>query len=72
VSAVRGRVAGEAKAGRYYPGEVPDRPPEAGFWAHPFLSLPDFEPLRLTLGGRAGVPHIGLDSLLAFLMEDLL
>lgn len=35
-------------------------------------SLPDFEPLRLTLSGRAGVPHIGLDSLLAFLLEDLL
>lgn len=72
VSAVRGRVAGEAKAGRSYPGEVPDRPPDASFWAHPFLALPDFEPLRLALGGRGGVPHIGLDTLLAFLLEDLL
>jgi predicted YcjX-like family ATPase len=72
VSAVRGRVAGEAKAGRSYPGEVPDRPPDASFWAHPFLALPDFEPMRLVLGGRGGVPHIGVDGLLAFLLEDLL
>lgn len=72
VSAVRGRVAGEAKAGRSYPGEVPDRAPDAAFWAHPFLAMPDFEPLRLALGGRGGVPHIGLDSLLAFLLEDVL
>jgi hypothetical protein len=72
VSAVRGRVAGEARAGRSYPGEVPDRPPGPEFWAHPFLALPDFEPMRLALGGRGGVPHIGLDALLAFLLEDLL
>jgi predicted YcjX-like family ATPase len=72
VSAVRGRVAGEARAGKSYPGEVPDRPPGAEFWAHPFLALPDFEPMRLALGGRGGVPHIGLDQLLSFLLEDLL
>jgi predicted YcjX-like family ATPase len=72
VSAVRGRVAGEARAGKSYPGEVPDRPPGAEFFAHPFLALPDFEPMRLELAGRGGVPHIGLDQLLAFLLEDLL
>jgi uncharacterized protein len=72
VSAVRGRVAGEARAGRSYPGEVPDRRPDDAFWQHPFLALPDFEPLRLTLSGRAGIPHIGLDTLLTFLLEDFL
>ncbi len=72
ISAVRGRVAGEARAGKSYPGEVPDKPPGPEFWAHPFLALPDFEPMRLALGGRAGVPHIGLDHLLTFLLEDLL
>jgi uncharacterized protein len=72
VSAVRGRVAGDVRAGRSYPGEVPDRPPDADFWLHPFLALPDFEPMRLPLAGRAGVPNIGLDALLAFLLEDLL
>ncbi len=72
VSAVRGRVAGAALAGRSYPGEVPDRVPDAAFWAHPFLALPDFEPMRVALGGRLGVPHLGLDRLLVFLLDDLL
>jgi predicted YcjX-like family ATPase len=72
VSAVRGRVAGAARAGRSYPGEVPDRPPGADFWTHPFLDLPDFEPMALPLAGRAGVPHIGLDAVLEFLLGDLL
>jgi predicted YcjX-like family ATPase len=72
VSAVRGRVAGEARPGRSYPGEVPDHVPDAAFWTYPFLALPDFEPMRLPLGGRGGVPHIALDALLVFLLEDLL
>ena len=72
VSAVRGRRLGEARMTRSYPGEVPDRPPDAAFWAHPFLSLPSFEPMRLPGGGRAGVANLGLDALLAFLLEDLL
>lgn len=72
VSAVRGRVVGEARPGRSYPGEVPDHVPDAAFWAYPFLALPDFEPMRLPLGGRGGVPHIALDALLVFLLEDLL
>jgi len=71
VSAVRGRVAGQGLVGSY-PGEVPDRPPGPEFWAHPFLAIPDFQPMRLPLGGRGGVPHIGLDRLLAYLLEDIL
>jgi predicted YcjX-like family ATPase len=72
VSAVRGRVSGAARAGRSYPGEVPDRPPGPEFWQHPFLALPDFEPMRLPQGGRGGVPHVNLDTLLVFLLDDLL
>ncbi len=72
VSAVRGRVAGEGRAGRSYPGEVPDRLPDAAFWVHPFLALPDFEPLRVPLGGRGGVASLELDRLLTFLLDDLL
>jgi predicted YcjX-like family ATPase len=72
VSAVRGRVLGQQVMTRSYPGEVPDRPPDADFWAHPFLALPAFEPMRLPDGGRMGVPNIGLDPLLAFLLEDVL
>jgi predicted YcjX-like family ATPase len=72
VSAVRGRVAGAERAGRSWPGEVPDKPPGQDFWAHPFLALPDFEPMRLPLDGRGGVPNLNLDALLAFLLEDVL
>ena len=72
VSAVRGRVIGEERMTRSYPGEVPDRSPDAAFWEHRFLALPAFEPRRLPAGGRAGVSQIGLDTLLAFLLEDFL
>jgi predicted YcjX-like family ATPase len=72
VSAVRGRVLGQQVMTRSYPGEVPDRPPDGDFWEHPFLALPHFEPMRLPDGGRMGVPNIGLDTLLGFLLEDVL
>lgn len=72
VSAVRGRVVGAERAGRSYPGEVPDKPPGPDFWAHPFLAPPDFEPLRLPLEGRGGVANVALDALLGFLLEDVL
>jgi uncharacterized protein len=72
VSAVRGRVLGEHQLTRSYPGEVPDNPPDAAFWTHSFLKLPVFEPMRLPEAGRLGVPNIGIDALLGFLLEDLL
>ena len=70
VSAVRGRVLGETTMTRSYPGEVPDRPPDAGFWTHPFLTLPRFEPMRLHADGR--VPNLAIAALLGFLLEDVL
>ncbi|HJS86673.1 MAG TPA: YcjX family protein [Acetobacteraceae bacterium] len=72
VSAVRGRIIGESRPARSYPGEVPDAPPDAAFWQHRFLALPDFEPLRPPEDGRGGVPQLGLDALLAFLLADIL
>jgi predicted YcjX-like family ATPase len=72
VSAVRGRVAGDGRMARSYPGEVPSTPPDAAFWAHPFLSLPAFDPKRLPDDARGGVPQIGVDALLAFLLDDVL
>ena len=71
VSAVRGRIAGQGLA-LSYPGEVPPEPPGPDFWAHPFYSLPEFEPKRLPDGGRGGVPQLGLDELLMFLLGDVL
>jgi predicted YcjX-like family ATPase len=71
VSAVRGRIAGQG-VGLSYPGEVPDSPPDDAFWGGEFFDLPQFEPTRLPGGGRAGVPQIELDALIAFLLDDLL
>jgi predicted YcjX-like family ATPase len=72
VSAVRGRIIGEPRPARFYPGEVPDGLPEDTFWQHRFLALPNFEPMRLPEGGRAGIPQLGLDALIAFLLTDIL
>jgi predicted YcjX-like family ATPase len=71
VSAVRGHVAGQGLV-RSYPGEVPDRTPDASDWAYPFLSLPNFTPKRLDPGGRGAIPQKELDSMLVFLLEDML
>ncbi len=70
VSAVRGRVLGEGRMTRSYPGEVPDHPPDAAFWAHPFLEVPVFEPMRPLPGGA--IPQLGLDALLVALLGDVL
>jgi len=72
VSAVRGRIIGESRPARFYPGEVPDSVPDDLFWQHRFLALPDFEPMRLPESGRGGIPQIGLDALVAFLLADIL
>jgi len=72
VSAVRGRIIGEPRPARSYPGEIPDAPPDDAFWQHRFLALPVFEPLRPPEDGRGGVAQIGLDALLAFLLADVL
>jgi hypothetical protein len=34
--------------------------------------LPNFEPARANTPGRPGVPELGLDRLLGFLLEDVL
>ncbi len=72
VSAVQGRRLGDERPVRSFPGEVPHTPPDAEFWAHPFLELPDFEPIRPPDNGRGGVPALGMDTLLLSLLEDVL
>ncbi len=72
VAAVRGVLLENGRSARVYPGEVPLRPPEPGFWAHGFFRMPEFQPPRLDPGGATGVPHLGLDTLLARLIGDLL
>ncbi len=72
VSAVRGRRIGDHRPALSYPGEVPDVLPDGSFWTHPFLALPDFEPIRPPEAGRGGIDQLELDTLLAFLLQDIL
>ncbi|HYZ31005.1 MAG TPA: YcjX family protein [Crenalkalicoccus sp.] len=71
VGAVRG-VLKDGRIARFWPGEVPLSPPGPGFWKHPFFEMPEFQPPRLDPAGGAGIPHLGMDALLAWLIGDLL
>jgi predicted YcjX-like family ATPase len=72
VAAVRGVLLEGGRVARVYPGEVPLRRPESAFWEHAFFEMPVFQPPRLEGDGKAGIPHLGLDALLAALIGDLL
>uniref|UniRef100_UPI001F1B56CA YcjX family protein n=1 Tax=Falsiroseomonas oryziterrae TaxID=2911368 RepID=UPI001F1B56CA len=72
VSAVRGVLLDSGRSAKVYPGEVPLRRPDAAFWEHAFFEMPVFQPPRLAGDGSAGIPHLGLDALLAALIGDLL
>jgi uncharacterized protein len=72
VSAVRGRIIGEPRPARFYPGEIPDGLPDDTFSQHCLLALPNFEPMHLLEAGRGGIPQLGLDPLIAFLLADIL
>ncbi|MFC7538350.1 YcjX family protein [Siccirubricoccus deserti] len=41
VAAVRGVLPG-GRVAKVYPGEIPLRPPEPGFWEHGFFEMPEF------------------------------
>jgi predicted YcjX-like family ATPase len=73
VGAVRGVLLEGGRSAKVYPGEVPLRRPGPEFWQHGRLfEMPAFQPPRLDPHGAAGVPHLGLDTLLAWLIGDLL
>lgn len=72
VSAVRGILLKEGRRAKVWPGEVPATPPGPAFWAQPAFEMPAFRPPRLDPAGQSGVPHLGLDELLAYLIGDLL
>ncbi|MBR0682455.1 YcjX family protein [Roseomonas eburnea] len=72
VAAVRGVLLQEGVGATIYPGEVPMKPPEPAFWDAGLFSMPEFRPPRLDRHGASGMPHLGLDALLAWLVADLL
>ncbi|RAI60211.1 YcjX family protein [Roseicella frigidaeris] len=72
VAAVRGLLLGSGRVAKVYPGEIPLRPPDPAFWEHGFFEMPEFQPPKLDPAGGSGVPHLGLDTLLAALIGDVL
>jgi len=71
-AAVRGILLNEGRGATIYPGEVPMKPPEPAFWQSGFFRMPEFRPPRLDPEGASGVPHLGMDGLLAWLLGDAL
>lgn len=71
IPVVQGIVLGEDKVRPYFVGEVPSGPPPADFWSEAFFELPVFRPPLVDPSGRTGLPHLGLDRVLADLIGDL-
>ena len=72
VAAVRGVLLQDGVGATIYPGEVPMKPPETAFWDAGLFTMPEFRPPRLDPAGTTGMPHLGLDGLLAWLIGDAL
>ncbi len=71
IPVVQGIVMGEDKVRPYFVGEVPSGPPPADFWSESVFELPVFRPPPIDSSGRTGLPHLGLDRVLADLIGDL-
>ncbi|MFC3127048.1 YcjX family protein [Pseudoroseomonas globiformis] len=71
---VYGVPMGETRRRPFRPGHIPAMPPPVGdaFWRRPYFELPVFRPPVIDPDGREGMPHIGMDRLLAWLLEDAL
>ncbi|MFT8242724.1 YcjX family protein [Roseomonas sp. BN140053] len=72
VPAVRGVLLDSGRWAKVDPGVVPSRHPGEGYWRASFFEMPVFRPPVLEPGGASGVPHLGLDAVLAALIGDLL
>lgn len=71
---VVGVPLGEELRRPFDPGTIPSVPPERDdpFWARPVFTLPVFRPPALEPHGQHGMPQLGLDRALTWLLEDVL
>jgi predicted YcjX-like family ATPase len=72
VQVVVGRPVGSRTKAKFFVGNVPIRPPRAGAWGQPFLSIPVFEPPSIDVLPIDGIAHINLDLALDYLIGDRL
>lgn len=71
---VYGVPMGETRRRPFRPGHIPAAPPPPGdaFWQRPYFELPVFRPPLIDPDGREGLPHLGMDELVTWLLEDAL
>jgi predicted YcjX-like family ATPase len=72
VQVVVGRPVGSRTKAKFFVGNVPIRPPRAGAWGQPFLTIPVFEPPAIDVLPIDGIAHINLDLALETLIGDRL
>ena len=72
VQVVNGLPLGKDRIVKFWPGDVPVKPPNSEFWSSAFFELPVFQPPKIDGTGATGIPHIGLDNALSFLLGDAL
>jgi predicted YcjX-like family ATPase len=70
VGLVKGVLEGESTAKVLYAGEVPPAPPPRELWATQRPDFPSFRPPRLDPSPGEGVPQLGLDEALDYLLGD--
>jgi len=70
VGMVRGVPVGEDEPRLLHPGAVPPTPPPPGHWDEAPAEFPNFRPPPISAAPVAGIPHIGLDEALEFLIGD--
>jgi len=69
---VRGLPAGRGERIALYPGDIPSRFPSPEGWNAAEFRFLDFLPHGLRHAGTDGLPHVGLDHALEFLLGDRL
>jgi predicted YcjX-like family ATPase len=70
VGLVKGILEGETTPSVLYAGEVPPAPPPRELWATQRPDFPNFRPPRLDPRPGEGVPQLGLDEALDYLLGD--
>ncbi|QIW16243.1 hypothetical protein A4G20_07810 [Pasteurellaceae bacterium RH1A] len=68
--AIRGVRSLDKKLTTLYPGTVPNRLPDAAFWANHRFEFEQFEPKQLDFDQP--IPHLRMDAVLQFLLADML
>jgi predicted YcjX-like family ATPase len=72
VDVVVGTPVGQDRRVKVYPGTIPKTPPPASYWTDRRIAFPQFKPPPISIYPGSGIPHIGLDGALHFLLDDQL